>query len=505
MMDLRKNNKGFALILTLIILLPIIIFISAYLNVVGAGNIQASTAANTKRAYYTAEAGLADAYERIVNAGATLVPSSTCTNLNAPSLKTCTSPYIPAANTDTGVYTIGTNSGSYVVSVQYSIYPESNYIITSQGTYGKATKTLQLQINSSTFAKFAYMSNTEINPSLGALWWISGMLTSGPVQTAGQFNIFGNPVFNGQAAESNLTFNVATDTYGTTPTSSTPNYYYGTGTNPASTTTSDPSYIFPDGLTNQATPIKLPPPTILGDFQTDATNNGLTLTGASTIIFNPTGTITVTGNVVNSSCGVTTAYHNTTISVPTNGVIYVQSTKTISACHSSATDGNVTVQGTVKGQLTVAADQNVYISGNVQYNTNPLTNPSSTDMLGLVANDNVTVIEADAPAQLAIQGVLVALQGSFDVDQYSKNPDPISGGLDGANMSQFGGLINSYSGCTGVVNSSGKLVDGWNQLQSYDNRLLTTSPPGFPTLLNASGQGVYVKQKIAECNSGVCG
>ena len=212
------------------------------------------------------------------------------------------------------------------------------------------------------------------------------MLTIGPVQTNGTFNIMGNPVFDGPVAEVGAS----------------PNYYYGTGNNPASTTKSDPSYIFPGGLTNNAPAINLPPAATLGAFKTAASSGGLVLTGASTIIFNPAGTITVTGNVVNSSCTTTTAYNNTTISIPANGVIYVQSTDTNTHCHHSGADGNVTVQGTVNGQLTVAADQNIYISGNVAYNTDPRTTPSSTDMLGLVANENITVIEADAPVKLKV-------------------------------------------------------------------------------------------------------
>ena len=66
--------------------------------------------------------------------------------------------------------------------------------------------------------------------------------------------------------------------------------------------------------------------------------------------------------------------------------------------------------------------------------------PSSTDMVALVANQNVTVIEASAHAQLEIVGVLEALQGSFDVDQYTVNKDPIAGGADGAVMDQFGSM-----------------------------------------------------------------
>jgi hypothetical protein len=482
-----RQNKAFALTFSLIFLFLIVSFMDVYILAVAGGVSTANRAANLKKAYYAADAGLADAYERIVQSGLTTFISSTCSNPNIPS--TCSVPFIPASTTDNGVYSVGSVNGSYKVSIVYSSSPRTNYIITSQGAYGNVSEVLQLKIIGATISRYAYWSQTEINPTLGTLWWISGMLTTGPTQTNGTFNIMGNPVFNGPVVEAGAS----------------PNYYYGTGNNPNSTTQSDPSYIFPDGLTNSAPAITLPPASTLSTFKTAASNGGLILTGASTIIFNPAGTVTVTGNVVNSSCTSTTKYNNTTISIPTNGVIYVQSTSTIPNCHSSAQDGNATVQGTVNEQLTVAADQNVYISGNVQYNNNPITNPSSTNMLGLVANQNITVIEADAPAQLTIDGVLVALQGSFDVDQYSVNKDPIAGGLDGAVMNQFGSLINYASGCTGVVNNNGQLVAGWNQIQSYDTRLATLAPPGFPPLVNSAGNAVYVKSNISECFSGVCG
>ncbi|MDE1921639.1 MAG: DUF4900 domain-containing protein [Candidatus Omnitrophica bacterium] len=488
MRRLRQNN-AFAFTFALIFLAMIIAFLTVFVFAVVNGISEANRLDESKKAYYTAEAGLADAYERIVNAGFATFASSTCSNSNIPS--TCTTPFVPSSTTDNGVYAVGSVNGSYTVSLVYSGSPRTNYVITSQGTYGNVTRTLQLKMIAASFSRYAYWSQTEVNPQLGKLWWISGMLTTGPVQTNGSFNIFGNPVFNGAVAE----------------VGSSPDYYYGTGTDPTSSTKSDPSYIFPDGLTNNAPAINLPPTSTLANFKTGATNGGLTLTGASTVTFNSNGTINVTGKVVNSSCQTTANYNNTTMNIPASGVVYVQSTKTISACKSSSSDGNVTVQGTVNGQLTVAADQNVYISGNVQYNSNPTTNPSSTDMVGLVAYNNVTVIEADAPAQLAVQGVIVALGGSFDVDQYSKNPDPTgnSSAPDGANMYQFGSLVNYASGCTGIVNSSGQLIDGWNQIQSYDTRLATLAPPSFPPLVNSAGQGVYVKLSITECFSGTCG
>ena len=172
---------------------------------------------------------------------------------------------------------------------------------------------------------------------------------------------------------------------------------------------------------------------------------------------------------------------------PANGVIYVQS-------NSGRTDGNVTVQGTVSGQLTVASDQSIYLSGSVAYNNDPRTNPSSTDMVGLVANQNITVIEASAPTQLEVSGVLEAIQGSFQVDQYTV----YRGNSTTAVMDQFGSLINYVCGATGVIDMSGNLLGGWNQIQSYDTRLTNMAPPGFPPYTNNSGNGVYNKVSITE-------
>ena len=152
------------------------------------------------------------------------------------------------------------------------------------------------------------------------------------------------------------------------------------------------------------------------------------------------------------------------------------------------------MQGTVKGQLTVAADQNINLSGSVAYNSDPRTNPSSTDLLGLVANQNITVIEASAPTQLEVAAVMVALQGSFQVDQWWV----YRGNQSTAVMDQFGSLINYVCGATGEMDWSGNLLGGWNQIQAYDTRLATLAPPGFPPYTNNLGDGVYTKLSITE-------
>jgi len=489
MINLRQN-KGFALTFSLIFLFLIVSFMTVYMLAVSNGVSVANRTANLKKAYYVADAGLADAYERITQAGNNLVipPAGT--------------PYIPSATTDNGSYSTGNSTGNYTVTVTISQVPQLNFTITSVGTFGGASKTLQLKMTWASVSKFAYWSQTEINPTYGVLWWVGApgleMLTTGPVQTNGQLNIFGNPIFNGPVVESNLPL-LAGNVLGNVPNSTTPNYYYGAGTTGLK---SNASVIFPQGITNDAPPVTSPVQNTLGLINTVANDGqGMVLTGASTIIFNPSGTITVTGTVKNASGTTTATYNNKTMTPPANGVIYVQSNsgKPPKGCTSNnACDGNVTVQGTVNGQLTIAADQNINISGNVAYNSDPRTNPNSTDMLGLVANQNITVIQASAFAndgpKLEVSGVLVALQGSFQVDQWWVN----MGNATTAVMDQYGSLINYVCGATGEMDLSGNLLGGWNQIQSYDKRLGSMAPPGFPPMVNNAGNAVYTKLSIAE-------
>ena len=486
MINLRQN-QGFALVFSMIFLFLIISFMAVFILAVASGVSQANRLANNKKAYYVADAGLADAYERIAQAGKNFIPPATG------------QAYIPSATTDNGVYAIGNSNGTYTVTVTVSSNPQLNYTITSVGTFGKATKTLQLKMTWASISKFAYWSNTEINPQWGVLWWVGApgleMLTNGPVQTNGQLNIFGNPIFNGAVTESNLP--LINGVLGSTPTSSTPNYYYGAGT---SGLQSNASIIFPQGITNDAPPVTSPVQNALSLIAGVANDgSGLVLTGNSQVIFNPTGTVTVTGSVVNSNCQTTTSYNNTTISPPANGVIYVQSTSTIPKCNSNAQDGNATIRGTVSGQLTIAADQNINVSGNLAYNNDPRTVPSSKDMLGVVANQNITVIQSsamtnDGGPKLEMSGVLVALNGSFQVDNWWT----YMGDANTAVMDQYGSLINYVCGVTGEMDLSGNLLGGWNQIQSYDTRLGSMSPPGFQPLTTSSGVAVYNRLSIKE-------
>ena len=67
------------------------------------------------------------------------------------------------------------------------------------------------------------------------------------------------------------------------------------------------------------------------------------------------------------------------------------------------------------------------------------------------------------------------------------------GNPNAAIMDQFGSLINYVCGATGEMDWSGNLLGGWNQVQTFDTRLATIAPPGFPPYISNTGAGVYSK------------
>jgi hypothetical protein len=420
----NKNNRGFLLILTLLYTFLITAFLGAFLVMVTSGLRQANRTTDGMRAYYVADAGLADALMQL-RAVATF----------------------PAAfNVNNASYPVGPNNlnGSYTVTVTTDGAVWPTYTLASQGVFGSAKKTLTLRVKTSSYSRWNYLSLTEIHPTWGNLWWVTGMYAEGPIQTDGQFNIWGSPVFNGPVSQAASTIN------------------YGQGGPP----NDNPN--FEQGLTLSAPAIPFPTTDLLNSVKNGAAQ-GISLTGATTVTLVSNGTM----NVTNSAKG----WNAQNMAIPANGALYVD-------------NGDVTVQGTLKGQLTIATNQNIWISGNVRYNTDPMTTPSSTDLLGLVANSAVTVKQT-APSNLRIDGYIVALTDAFQLENFSV------GGFKG-NMIQFGGLMNKYCGPTGVMDWNGNIIDGYNQLQYYDTRFKNTAPPFFTAAKDATNRIVYSKVDLKE-------
>lgn len=207
----------------------------------------------------------------------------------------------------------------------------------------------------------------------------------------------------------------------------------------------------------------------------------------------------------------------TGVAFPPSGVIYVSGTcgtlySPFGPVPSYTTDtecGNVYVHGEYKKSLTIAAQNDVIINGNI---TTPVSGekPSTNAMLGLIANNFVRVYhpligkreqkfgKCGSPAaendevndfkKFTIYAAILALKHSFIVDNFDcGKPFP-----EGLNV--YGALAGLFTnGMTGLFNkSTGKEEHGYGYNLKYDNRLQVAEPPHF---LNPIQAAWYVQRE----------
>ena len=164
----------------------------------------------------------------------------------------------------------------------------------------------------------------------------------------------------------------------------------------------------------------------------------------------------------------------------TKGVIYVRGTTGIS--------------GLLRGRVTIYATGNVAVLDDVKYVTDPALSLCS-DILGVIAGNNVSVADnslqdplrinstyrnTDDTKDVFLQGVLMALNTAFGVENYDQGPQNANGceGLDNGRGCLYltGGIIQQQRGAVGL--SSG---EGFTKRYSYDRCALYNPPPYFPT------------------------
>jgi hypothetical protein len=183
--------------------------------------------------------------------------------------------------------------------------------------------------------------------------------------------------------------------------------------------------------------------------------------------------------------------------IPSNGVIYVENGTCTSdyspftATYPSTSGcGNAYVSGTYTGQLTIAAENDIIINGDVCRGA--CGTPTGTGMLGLIANnfirvyhryeitdyhdweddDNVKLCGDDANEtyldDLNIDAAILAIKHSFIVDHYNCGSDDLGDlNVEGAIAQKFRGPVGT-SGGTGYIKN-----------YVYDDRLRYQEPPYF--------------------------
>jgi hypothetical protein len=370
---------------------------------------------DTSQAFGLAEAGLNDALQWL---------------RAQPSPPTGTAAFDPFG----GTQTLG--PGTYSVTIDPDdtnpTTPVDHFTIRATGRDAttQAQRRLETVVRLESAARYSYASNLEYQLVSGERvprWLTSHDRLDGPTHTNGQWNISGSPQFHGPTSSVATTINYA---HGGPP-----------GDNPR----------FHQGLTLGAAPVEW-------SFDTSelrvaaASSSGHWYTGNTTLALRSDGSVVVT----NAALGWT----NRVRPLPPNGAVFVNG-------------GTATVSGTLQGQVTIGASEDLVIADHLDYQTNPTTR-GAADLLGLVAEQDV-VVAASAPSGLRIQGLILVPNGSFTVEDWWMPPPK-------GELHIYGGLIQDAAAPTGAFHTrTGNLVSGYGKDYKYDERLATMSPPFFPT------------------------
>jgi hypothetical protein len=140
--------------------------------------------------------------------------------------------------------------------------------------------------------------------------------------------------------------------------------------------------------------------------------------------------------------------------------------------------------------LTIVSSGSIYITDNIKYKYDA-GKKEYKGMLGVVTSSSV-VVSTTAPSNLKIDAVIVALEGSFFVEDWNTKFDK---SLDESQpvgyLTVFGGVIQNIRRPVGTTTPvSNDTITGYNKTSyKYDDRVLKNPPPFFP-------KGIYVVEPI---------
>ena len=236
----------------------------------------------------------------------------------------------------------------------------------------------------------------------GLVYWTTSANLTGPVHSNDSFFVSGNPTFS-QAPESYFNSGPSGGGPGADKFAA-----EGTVVTKTAWGTASPSGMKggPKSGTNLQFPATATSIKSQADKAATGSPTGCLYTGPTTITLKVVGgvgkmnvsTQTPTTGNTHLNAGCVGATPTTDLNLPANGVIFIENNPTsgtdrITSGCASPCSGDVSVKGTLKGQLTIAAEDDVTIIDDVTYNTYP----GGTDVLGLVASNNVAVCHNTTP------------------------------------------------------------------------------------------------------------
>jgi uncharacterized membrane protein len=170
--------------------------------------------------------------------------------------------------------------------------------------------------------------------------------------------------------------------------------------------------------------------------------------------------------------------------IPANGVIYVKNGACSSVYSPFGTTyqttsgcGNAYVRGTYTGQLTIAAENDVIVDGNLCRTS--CGDESGEALLGLIANNFVRVYHpcdndtnrSGSLTDPTIDAAILAIKHSFIVDNYDCGNSLGTLNVEGAIAQKFRGPVGQ--------SNNGRASSGYTKNYVYDDRLRYLEPPSF--------------------------
>lgn len=308
------------------------------------------------------------------------------------------------------------------------VWDEYTLLVHGVAEYEDQVARSELYLRKDSFSKYSYF--TDFEPSNIYFIWSDEL--SGPVHSNGRFNMAGDPTFYGKVTSPQ-------DWHGYEHMENDPNFFGGSD---FSAERRDPPTMFS-----------------LDKLKNDAGSNGLSFDNEVRLEFRDNHELFVTEKTGHSWHGA--SQYTVDLSMY-NGVI-------------SSTE-EISMRGTIDGQYTVHSENDIRINGDIRYNKDPAEHSDSSDLLGIVS-ENEVIIDEDAHrhegySDLTIHASIMALNKSFNAEDYNKG-----GGRGDLNL--LGGIVQQQRGPMGTF-SGNSIQSGFNKQYEYDERLLNMNPPSFP-------------------------
>jgi len=309
--------------------------------------------------------------------------------------------------------------------------------------------TTEVMLENEAFSKYSYFSNAELSTSGTPIYFFTDDELSGPVHSNGTFRMAGTPTFNGYVTSPN-------DWIGYTgnPNSNDPDERHGSD---------DPQFNGGSNFNSSLSPT--PDQSQLDRIKSLADVGGFRITDPYTKLhFYTTEIAGVPRTFADFGVwnGSYYAYQETIDMSTTNGII--------------SSTGRVDISGEITGQITIHTEDDIEIDGDLTYYNDPIDNPGSNDLLGLVSEEDVRIDQNahtfKGSKDIDIQASIMALGDSFHVENYNW-------GSSRGEIRLLGGIIQNRRGPVGTFSGSG-VASGFSKDYQYDERLLVDVPPAFP-------------------------